>query len=109
MAKSPLDLVKDVKYSDFDPFLYDYDEDEMDVNYDKPETHFASEYEPGYKDMEDGMFDNLIFFPTKKKGIFYLDSDQWGSGFTTPENMARYVKENYPYNRQQWEREMRGK
>lgn len=113
MALNPKSLAnvisKKVELPSYDPFLYDYDEDKMDVNYDKGESHLPSEYEPGYKEMEDDNFSGLSFYPTKKQGVVYVDSDQWGRGFSTPENIAKYIKESYPYNRQEWERERRGK
>lgn len=110
MAKRPQDLVptEEIKPSDFYPFLDEYLDDETANLIDgDTEVHYPSDYEPGYKDMEDPYEDSMSFYPTNKKGIVYVISNAIGDGYTTPDNVARYMKENFPYFKQQWEKNNR--
>ena len=107
--KNPKDIAKSMQeqkdYFDYDPFIYDEELDDYDsVDYGKPENHYPSEYEPGYKERED-IGSQLTFYPTKKKDIYYLISDFMGDGFTTYDNVAKYIKGAYPYNKKHWDEE----
>ena len=97
-------ISQQVKPFDYDPFLRDYNEQDMGVDYSKADVHYPSEYESGYKERED-INDQLSFYPTKNKDVFYLISNFMGDGFTTLDNVKKYIKGSYPYDKAQWEKD----
>lgn len=106
--KSPKQQAQAISQIEWQTPFFGDDELDKDIEWqDKAEVHYPSHYEPGYKDFEDPFEDNISVYPTNKKGFVYVVSNFMGDGYTTPERISQYVKQSYPYNRREWEKENR--